>query len=75
METFARYLIIAGMILILAGAGVYFAAKFGIPLGRLPGDIHIEGRQGSFYFPIVTSILLSVVLTIVINLIARFFRK
>ena len=75
MENFARLLVIGGIILILIGGGVYLAAKFGIPLGRLPGDIQIEGRNGSFYFPVVTCILISVVLTIVLNIIARFLRK
>jgi len=75
MENIARYLVIGGIILILLGGGVYLAAKFGIPLGRLPGDIHIEGRNGSFYFPIVTSILLSIVLTVVLNIIIRLFRR
>jgi hypothetical protein len=75
METFAKYLVIGGIILILVGGGVYLAAKFGIPLGRLPGDIRIEGENGSFYFPLTSSILVSVILTIVLNLIARFFGK
>jgi hypothetical protein len=75
MENIARFLVIGGIILILIGGGVYLAAKFGIPLGRLPGDIRIEGQNGSFYFPVTSSILVSVVLTIVINLIMRFFRK
>jgi hypothetical protein len=75
METISRYLIIGGIILILIGGGVYLAAKFGIPLGRLPGDIRIEGENGSFYFPITSSILVSVILTIVLNLIARFLGK
>ena len=75
MENIARYLVIGGVILILLGGAVYVAARLGLPLGRLPGDIRIEGKNGSVYFPIVTSILLSVVLTIVLNVIARFFRK
>jgi hypothetical protein len=75
METFAKYLVIGGIILILIGGGVYLAAKFGIPLGRLPGDIRIEGENGSFYFPITRSILVSIILSIVINLISRFWGK
>ena len=75
MESIARYLMIGGILLFLIGGGVYLAVKFGIPLGRLPGDIHIEGKNGSFYFPIVTSIVLSIVLTVILNLIARLFRK
>lgn len=75
MESIARYLMIGGIILFLVGGGVYLASKFGIPLGRLPGDIRIEGENGSFYFPVTSSILVSVVLTILLNLIARIIRK
>lgn len=74
MENIARYLIIGGFLLILIGGGVYLAAKMGIPLGRLPGDIRIEGENGSFYFPVVTSLLLSIILTVVLNLIFRLFK-
>ena len=74
MENIARFLVIGGVILILIGGGVYLAAKFGFPLGRLPGDIRIEGKNGSFYFPIVSSILVSLLLTVLLNLIARFFK-
>jgi hypothetical protein len=75
MENIGRYLVIAGVILILIGGGFYLASKVGLPLGRLPGDIRIEGKNGSFYFPIVTSLLLSLILTIVLNIIIRLFRK
>ena len=75
MENLARFLVIGGVVLILIGGGVYLAAKFGIPLGRLPGDIRIEGKNGSFYFPIVTSIVLSVLLTIILNVIIRFLNR
>lgn len=75
METLARYLIIGGVILVLIGGGVYLAAKFGIPLGRLPGDIRIEGENGSFYFPVTSSILVSVILSIVLNVISRLLNK
>ena len=75
MESIARYVMLGGIILFLIGGGVYLAAKLGLPLGRLPGDIHIEGENGSFYFPITTSILLSVALTIVLNVISRFLQK
>jgi len=75
MENIARYLMIGGVILFLIGGGIYLASKFGIPLGRLPGDIRIEGENGSFYFPVTTSILVSVILTIILNIISRFLRK
>jgi Protein of unknown function (DUF2905) len=75
MENLAKYLVIGGVILILAGGGVYLAAKVGLPLGRLPGDIHIENGNFTFYFPLASSILISVVLTIILNIIVRLFRK
>ncbi len=75
MESIARYLMLGGIVLFLIGGGVYLAAKFGLPLGRLPGDIRIEGESGSFYFPIATSILVSVVLTVVVNVIGKFLGK
>ena len=75
MENIARYLMLGGIVLFFIGGGVYLAVKFGIPLGRLPGDIRIEGENGSFYFPITTSILVSVVLTTVLNVIVRLLKK
>lgn len=55
----SRLLITAGAVLILVGLLI----KFGVPLGRLPGDIRIQRGNSSFYFPIVTCIVISVVLT------------
>lgn len=75
MENIARYLMLGGIALFLIGGGVYLAAKLGIPLGRLPGDIRIEGENGSFYFPVTSSILVSVALTIVVHLIVRWLNK
>lgn len=75
METIARYLVIGGILLILIGGGVFLASRMGIPLGRLPGDIRLERGSGLFYFPIVTSCVLSILLTIVLNIIIRFFNR
>ena len=75
METIARYLMLGGIIIFLIGGGIYLASKFGIPLGRLPGDIRIEGENGSFYFPITSSILVSIVLSVLLNLISRLLKK
>jgi hypothetical protein len=75
METFARYVMIGGIVLFLIGGGVYLASKFGLPLGRLPGDIRIEGEHGSFYFPLTSSILISIILTLVVNIILPLIRK
>jgi hypothetical protein len=75
MDNIGRWLMIGGIVLFLLGGGIYLAAKFGIPLGRLPGDIRIERDGFSFYFPLTSSILVSVVLTIVVNVIARLLKK
>jgi hypothetical protein len=75
METIARYLMLGGIALFLIGGGVYLAAKLGIPLGRLPGDIRIEGENGTFYFPLASSVLVSVVLTILFNVVVRLLKK
>lgn len=75
MENIGRYLVIGGVILILLGGGFYLAGRLGLPLGRLPGDIRIEGKNGSFYFPIVTSLIISLILTVILNIIIRLFHK
>ncbi len=75
MENIARFLVIGGIILILIGGGVYLASRLGIPFGSLPGDIRIERGNSFFYFPIVTSCLLSILLTIILNIIIRFFNR
>ena len=73
-STVGKYMILIGAGLVLAGLIVYFLGdKLGW-LGRLPGDIRVEGKQGGgFYFPSVTCLLLSVVLNLLIVLIRRFF--
>jgi hypothetical protein len=60
-----KWLLIVGIILLAAGAFFTFGARLPFRLGRLPGDIAIEGRRGSFYFPVVTCLLLSAVLTLI----------
>ena len=70
----ARWMILGGLVLLILGGLLLIGNRLPIRLGRLPGDIAIEGKRGSFYFPIVTCILLSVVMTLVFWLIS-FFRK
>ena len=55
-----RLLIVVGALLVAGGVLI----KLGVPLGRLPGDVVIRGERSSFYFPIVTCIVVSVVLTL-----------
>jgi hypothetical protein len=75
LSTIGKWLIVAGLVLALAGAGLWLVGKTGLPLGRLPGDIRIERPGFSFYFPLTSSILVSVVLTVLISLVARLFRR
>jgi hypothetical protein len=75
MDNIGRLLIAAGVIFVLVGGGVYLAARLGLPLGRLPGDIRIEGKGGGLYIPIVTCLAISLVLTLVLNLITRLLHK
>jgi len=63
----ARMLIIIGLVLV----GVGLLMKLGLPIGRLPGDIVIRRGSGSFYFPIVTCLILSVVLSLIGMLVRR----
>lgn len=66
-----KYLIVAGVAIILVGVLVYFFHdKLGW-LGRLPGDIRIEGENSRFYFPITTMILISLGVTIIVNLLRK----
>lgn len=69
-EGFGKLLIVLGVVLVVAGIAVQFAGK--VPwLGRLPGDISIQRGNFSFYFPIATSIVLSVVLSLLFWLFRR----
>jgi len=65
-----RWLLLTGLLLAVVGAVLLLGARLPFRLGRLPGDIVIEGKRGSFYFPIVTCIVLSIVLTVALRLIA-----
>jgi DUF2905 family protein len=62
-----KLLLVAG--LVIAGIGLLMMA--GIPFGRLPGDIVIRRGNGTFYFPLVTSILLSIILTLLLAVLRR----
>lgn len=74
LETWGKYLMIAGVVLIIIGLIFYGLSLLGVtkfPLGNLPGDFRYQSKNTSFYFPLTSSILVSAVL----SLIAYFFRK
>jgi hypothetical protein len=69
-----KILLIIGIVLVSAGTLLMLGAKLPLRLGRLPGDIVMQGRNRSFYFPIVTCLIVSVALT-VLMWIVNFFRR
>ena len=60
-----RLLVNAGILLVIVGLAIILGDRLGIHLGRLPGDVRIEGRRGGFYFPVVTCLLISVILSLI----------
>jgi len=74
MVDLGRVLIVIGAVAMVAGLAFIVLGRANIPLGRLPGDIVYRGKNSTFYFPLATSILVSVVLSVVMYLIARFRR-
>jgi hypothetical protein len=64
-----RVILVIGLVLVVVGGLAALGIR--LPFGRLPGDIAIEGDRGGFYFPIVTMLVISVVLTILLNLFLR----
>jgi hypothetical protein len=67
-----KLLILLGGVLAIAGLALIFLGRTNLPIGHLPGDIIYRGRHTTFYFPIMTCIVLSVVLTLVMYVIGRF---
>lgn len=74
MSELGKLFIILGILLVIAGVVLSLIARTNLPLGRLPGDIVYRGKNTTFYFPLATSILLSVVLTVLLYLIGKFRR-
>lgn len=74
MESTAKIIIALGLLLVLGGGLMLLLGKFGIHLGQLPGDLHVEGRRSSFHVPIMTCILASIALTLLLNLVLRLWK-
>jgi Protein of unknown function (DUF2905) len=69
-----KLLIVLGAILLVAGVVLFLLGRTSLPLGRLPGDIVYRGKSTTVYFPLATSILLSLLLTAVLYVIGRWRR-
>lgn len=67
--------IVYGLGLVALGSIIWLGGKAGLPLGNLPGDIHVDRPGFSFQFPLATSIILSVVITLLFNIIIWIFRR
>ncbi len=66
---------VAGLGLAVLGGVVWLAGRIGLPLGRLPGDLRIVGGGSTFYFPLASCLVVSLLLTLGLNLLLRLFRK
>jgi Protein of unknown function (DUF2905) len=74
LRELGRVLVVLGLVLAGVGALLFFGARLPLRLGRLPGDIAYQGKHGAFYFPVVTCLVLSLVLTLlfwIVNLFRR----
>lgn len=71
MANLYKIFIVIGAIFMLTGIGLFILQKLHIPLGRLPGDIVITKEKFSFYFPVTTCIVVSVLLTIIFYLFGK----
>ena len=72
LSTIGRYLVLLGAIIAVVGVLLMLLGRFpGLKIGRLPGDIYIERGRWRFYFPLMTSIILSLVLSFILWLISR----
>ena len=68
-----KYVLIAGIFIVIAGIVIYFFHDHLKWIGRLPGDIRIEKGNFRFYFPLVTMIIISIAVTILINIFRKLF--
>ena len=68
-----KYIVIAGLLAVLVGVIIYFFHGYFKWIGRLPGDIRIEKENFRFYFPLATMIVFSLLITVIVNILKKFF--
>ena len=72
LGSIGRYLIVVGVFVVIIGIALVLIGKFpGLRIGRLPGDIYIDRGNFKFYFPLMTSIIISVILSLILWLLSR----
>jgi hypothetical protein len=74
MGDLGRTLVFLGVLLLALGLVLILAGKINLPIGRLPGDIVVRGKNSTFYFPLMTSIVLSILLSLVLYIVSRMRR-
>jgi Protein of unknown function (DUF2905) len=74
MGDLGRVLVFVGGLLLVLGLVLILAGKVNLPIGRLPGDVVYRGKHTTFYFPLMTSILLSLILSLVLYVVNRMHR-
>lgn len=74
MAEFGKMLVVFGVLLVAAGLVLMLLGRTNLPLGRLPGDFLYRGRRTTVYFPLATSVVVSIVLSLVMYAISRFRR-
>ncbi len=75
LASIARIFLIIGAIFLVVGAVLYLAGRLNLPLGKLPGDFTIQAKGFTCFFPLATSIILSIVFTIILALASRFIGR
>ncbi|MCH7664006.1 MAG: DUF2905 domain-containing protein [Chloroflexi bacterium] len=70
-----RLIMLLGLVIFLIGLGLYLAARFNLPIGRLPGDIRIEFGNFKLFIPLTTMLIISLIITLAINLISSFLNR
>jgi hypothetical protein len=69
-----KLLVVVGVVLLVAGVALIILGRTNLPVGRLPGDIIYRGKNATFYFPLATSLLVSLLLSVVLYVIGRWRR-
>ncbi|MGE5123831.1 MAG: DUF2905 domain-containing protein [Acidobacteriaceae bacterium] len=75
LATLAKAFLIIGAVFLVLGGLIFIASRLNLPLGRLPGDITLQGKGFTCIFPIATSILLSILLTGILWILTRFLGR
>jgi hypothetical protein len=75
LTSLARWLVVFGLVLAGVGGLIWLVGRTGLPIGRLPGDIRIQTGSVTCLIPLATSIVISLVLTLALNLIARILSR